>query len=350
MAAAAASYITRTSHGGSSSSLHHADITRITWTSRAAALRHHAAAAHSRALKLIHEAVAVNVTAVQKGPSFEVPSLPEVHVLWKTDLQEVRLRVDATPREQTFQYPSSIGNTRAHQHIYGTDNNPTMQSADDIYNTSQCANFINSTKSIQNTEDSAVFYPEDPVGTSPERDYQETPMNLTSTAQAYQQYYRLKNIPGSYTMPYYSDFENLNPDTITSASKTVKEARTLPPGEYIPVKKPEKKQLAFLKAQRIPVIDPNTCDSSSECNDTALKHFGRPADWSVNDLITVLKHLDPLLTNQLYPIIREHDIDGKALLLLNINVMLKYMKLKLEAALKFDKLIQKLKEGVYCGL
>ncbi|KAL6036931.1 hypothetical protein STEG23_015243 [Scotinomys teguina] len=211
---------------------------------------------------------------------------------------------------QTFQYPSSIDNTRAHQHIYGTGGNQTMQSTDDIYKTSQCANFINSTKSIQNTEDSAVFHPEDPVGTSPEREYQETPTDLTSTAQTYQQYYRLKNIPGSYTMPYYSDFENLNPGTITSASKTVKEARTLPPGEYIPVKKPEKKQSAFLKAQRMPVIDPNTCDSSSECDDMALEHFGRPADWSVDDVITVLKHLDPLLGKQLHPIIREQDIVG----------------------------------------
>ncbi|KAL6080912.1 hypothetical protein STEG23_010106 [Scotinomys teguina] len=40
----------RTSRGGSSS-LHHADITRIMRTSRAAALRHHAAAAHSSALQ-----------------------------------------------------------------------------------------------------------------------------------------------------------------------------------------------------------------------------------------------------------------------------------------------------------
>ncbi|KAL6060762.1 hypothetical protein STEG23_023369 [Scotinomys teguina] len=50
MAAAVAPYITRTSCG--SSSLHHADITRITRTSRAAALRHHAAAAHSSALQV----------------------------------------------------------------------------------------------------------------------------------------------------------------------------------------------------------------------------------------------------------------------------------------------------------
>ncbi|KAL6040441.1 hypothetical protein STEG23_021067 [Scotinomys teguina] len=45
MAAAAAPYITRTSHG--SGSLHHADITSIMRTSCTAARRHHASAAHS---------------------------------------------------------------------------------------------------------------------------------------------------------------------------------------------------------------------------------------------------------------------------------------------------------------
>ncbi|KAL6093132.1 hypothetical protein STEG23_010492 [Scotinomys teguina] len=51
MAAAAAPYITRTSRR--SSSLHHSDITditRIMWTSRASARRHHVAVTHSSAL------------------------------------------------------------------------------------------------------------------------------------------------------------------------------------------------------------------------------------------------------------------------------------------------------------
>ncbi|KAL6089135.1 hypothetical protein STEG23_010237 [Scotinomys teguina] len=72
----------RTSRGGSSSSLHHADITRITQTSRAAALRHHAAAAHSSAL---HTGSSL-CTAGCQASSECVPSsrAPLLHLIMKT--------------------------------------------------------------------------------------------------------------------------------------------------------------------------------------------------------------------------------------------------------------------------
>ncbi|XP_028743612.1 sex comb on midleg-like protein 1 [Peromyscus leucopus] len=254
---------------------------------------------------------------------------------------------------QAFQYPNSIDNTETFQYADYIDNNQALHYSDDLYNTqsSKYANSIDS--SIQNNEDNDVFHSEDSqevilVSSSPERDYEETPPSPTSTGQTYQQYYRFKNNPSSSSVPYYSDFENTNVDTITSTTSTVKEASTLPPGELIPIQNPEMRRLALLEAQRSPVIDPNTFGSSSECNDAVVRHLGSPANWSVNDVITFLNRLDPPLADQLYPIIREHAIDGKALLLLDFDVMVKYMGMKVGVVMKFSSYIQKLKEGVKC--
>ncbi|XP_036031477.1 sex comb on midleg-like protein 1 [Onychomys torridus] len=254
---------------------------------------------------------------------------------------------------QAFQYPNSIENTQTFQYADCINNNQPLHYADDIYNTHtlQYADSIDT--SIQNTEDNDVYHSEDSqevilVGSSPERDYQETPPSPTSTGQSYQQYYRFKNSPSSSTVPYYSDFENTNMDTITSTTSTVKEASTLPPGELIPIQNPEMRRLALLEAQRSPVIDPNTFGSSSECNDAVVRHLGNPVNWSVDDVITFLNRLDPPLADQLYPIIREHAIDGKALLLLDFDVMVKYMGMKVGVAMKLVSYIQKLKEGVNC--
>ncbi|XP_051035003.1 sex comb on midleg-like protein 1 [Phodopus roborovskii] len=250
---------------------------------------------------------------------------------------------DSIDNTQTFQYSGSIESNQTFQYSDSIDSNQTFQYSDSIDNTQtfQYSDSINNSQSIQNTENNS--------DSSPERDYQETPPSPTYTAQTYQQYYRYKNIPGSSTMTYYSDIENTTSDTITSATSTVKEASPLPPGELIPIQNPEMKRLALLEAQRVPMIDPTTFGSSSQCNDAVVRHLGNPLNWSVNDVITFLNRLDPPLADQLYPTIRKHDIDGKALLLLNIDVMIKYMKMKVGVAMKFGSYIQKLKEGVNCG-
>ncbi|OBS81018.1 hypothetical protein A6R68_20777 [Neotoma lepida] len=241
----------------------------------------------------------------------------------------------------TCQSPYSVDSTQTFQYTDRINTTPTSEYADSIANT----------KSIQNTENNAVPRSVDSqevilIDSSPERDYQESPPSPVYTAETYEQYYRLREIPGSSTMPYYSDFENRSLDTITS---TVSEASTLPPGELIPIQNPEMRRLALLEAQRTPTIDPNTFGSSSKCNDAVVRYLGNPVNWSVNDVITFLNRLDPPLADELYLTIRQHAIDGKALLLLDTDTMIKYMMIKVGVAMKFSNYIQKLKEGVKCG-
>ncbi|XP_040148356.1 sex comb on midleg-like protein 1 isoform X2 [Ictidomys tridecemlineatus] len=69
-----------------------------------------------------------------------------------------------------------------------------------------------------------------------------------------------------------------------------------------------------------------------------------PLTWSVDDVILFLNHTDPQMSGPLSGLIEQHEIDGKALLLLTSDTMIKYMGLKLGTVLKLCHYIEKLKE------
>ncbi|XP_042220656.1 polycomb protein Scm-like isoform X2 [Homarus americanus] len=69
---------------------------------------------------------------------------------------------------------------------------------------------------------------------------------------------------------------------------------------------------------------------------------GDPAEWTVEEVITHIANTDPALANHA-DLFRRHEIDGKALLLLNSDMMMKYMGLKLGPALKICNLINKIR-------
>nr|XP_003466461.2 sex comb on midleg-like protein 2 [Cavia porcellus] len=72
-----------------------------------------------------------------------------------------------------------------------------------------------------------------------------------------------------------------------------------------------------------------------------------PSTWSVDEVIQFMKRTDPQISGPLADLFRQHEIDGKALLLLKSDVMMKYMGLKLGPAIKLCYYIDKLKEGKY---
>uniref|UniRef100_M3XUR1 Sex comb on midleg-like protein 1 n=1 Tax=Mustela putorius furo TaxID=9669 RepID=M3XUR1_MUSPF len=69
-----------------------------------------------------------------------------------------------------------------------------------------------------------------------------------------------------------------------------------------------------------------------------------PSTWSVEEVIQFLKQTDPQTLTPIADLFRQHDIDGKALLLLKSDMMIKYMGLKLGTAVKLCHYIDKLKE------
>nr|XP_015091259.1 sex comb on midleg-like protein 1 isoform X1 [Vicugna pacos] len=69
-----------------------------------------------------------------------------------------------------------------------------------------------------------------------------------------------------------------------------------------------------------------------------------PSTWSVEEVVLFLKHVDPQTLTPLTDLFRQHDIDGKALLLLKSDMMMKCMGLKLGATVKLCHYIERLKE------
>ncbi|XP_063881397.1 polycomb protein SCMH1-like isoform X1 [Scylla paramamosain] len=69
---------------------------------------------------------------------------------------------------------------------------------------------------------------------------------------------------------------------------------------------------------------------------------GDPAEWTVEEVISHIAATDPALASHA-DLFRRHEIDGKALLLLNSDMMMKYMGLKLGPALKICNLINKIR-------
>ncbi|KAL7300347.1 hypothetical protein TKK_0006972 [Trichogramma kaykai] len=67
-----------------------------------------------------------------------------------------------------------------------------------------------------------------------------------------------------------------------------------------------------------------------------------PGEWTIEDVIQFIAITDPALEHHA-DLFRKHEIDGKALLLLNSDMMMKYMGLKLGPALKICNLVNRIK-------
>ncbi|XP_076025664.1 polycomb protein SCMH1-like [Genypterus blacodes] len=68
------------------------------------------------------------------------------------------------------------------------------------------------------------------------------------------------------------------------------------------------------------------------------------SSWSVDDVIRFVQEADPQTLGPHVDLFRKHEIDGKALMLLRSDVIMKYMGLKLGPALKLCHHIEKLKQ------
>ncbi|XP_042098203.1 sex comb on midleg-like protein 1 isoform X10 [Ovis aries] len=72
-----------------------------------------------------------------------------------------------------------------------------------------------------------------------------------------------------------------------------------------------------------------------------------PSTWSVDEVIMFLQDVDPQTLDPLVDLFRDHGIDGKALLLLRSDMMIKFMGLKVGTALKLCHYIDRLKGRRY---
>ncbi|XP_014476649.1 PREDICTED: polycomb protein Scm isoform X2 [Dinoponera quadriceps] len=91
----------------------------------------------------------------------------------------------------------------------------------------------------------------------------------------------------------------------------------------------------------VPELEAATSTTQSETSTTRTPS-NEPAEWTIEDVIHYIAITDPAL-GQHADLFRKHEIDGKALLLLNSDMMMKYMGLKLGPALKICNLVNRIK-------
>ncbi|CAN9500240.1 unnamed protein product [Ophioblennius macclurei] len=70
-----------------------------------------------------------------------------------------------------------------------------------------------------------------------------------------------------------------------------------------------------------------------------------PASWTIEEVMQFVRDADPAALAPHAELFRKHEIDGKALMLLRSDMMMKYMGLKLGPALKLCHHIERLKQG-----
>ncbi|KAF2885257.1 hypothetical protein ILUMI_20923 [Ignelater luminosus] len=87
----------------------------------------------------------------------------------------------------------------------------------------------------------------------------------------------------------------------------------------------------------------STTPTDTSLADSAVTtHKTPPPEWGIEEVIQFIESADPCLGVHA-DLFRKHEIDGKALLLLNSDMMMKYMGLKLGPALKILNLVQRVK-------
>lgn len=99
--------------------------------------------------------------------------------------------------------------------------------------------------------------------------------------------------------------------------------------------------LAKQARKSVPELEAATSTTQSETSGNRIPST-EPADWTIEDVINYIAITDPAL-GQHADLFRKHEIDGKALLLLNSDMMMKYMGLKLGPALKICNLVNRIK-------
>ncbi|XP_034036464.1 sex comb on midleg-like protein 2 isoform X2 [Thalassophryne amazonica] len=70
-----------------------------------------------------------------------------------------------------------------------------------------------------------------------------------------------------------------------------------------------------------------------------------PSSWSIDEVMQFVRNADPTALAPHAELFRKHEIDGKALMLLRSDMIMKYMGLKLGPALKLCHHIERLKQG-----
>lgn len=112
---------------------------------------------------------------------------------------------------------------------------------------------------------------------------------------------------------------------------------------------PDRGTKRFLQESYSSPLPQKLCKISRHSTDGSQRESPKPSGqdpslWTVEEVMQYVRDIDPVLAPHA-DLFRKHEIDGKALLLLRSDMMMKYMGLKLGPALKLTFHIDKLKRA-----
>lgn len=94
--------------------------------------------------------------------------------------------------------------------------------------------------------------------------------------------------------------------------------------------------------QRVSAYEAEASSTTEPCVSHKPACSNDPSEWTIEEVIRHILEIDPALHTHT-DLFKKHEIDGKALMLLNSDLMMKYMGLKLGPALKLLHVIDKIK-------
>ncbi|XP_015604754.1 polycomb protein Scm isoform X2 [Cephus cinctus] len=135
--------------------------------------------------------------------------------------------------------------------------------------------------------------------------------------------------------------ENQQNPTTTTTNPTQQHQAESSPAATTTNSTPTSPTPAKQARKSVPELEAATSTTQSESPAQRISST-EPAEWTIEDVIQYIAITDPAL-GQHADLFRKHEIDGKALLLLNSDMMMKYMGLKLGPALKICNLVNRIK-------
>ncbi|XP_017057417.1 polycomb protein Scm [Drosophila ficusphila] len=161
----------------------------------------------------------------------------------------------------------------------------------------------------------AEVHPEQ-VNVKPSNNYYKSPTTLSSSA----------SLPTSVSTPF-TGCQSASSTALAAGGVTAAKAATAPAGAA------ETAASTSYTAITSPLSTPTSASANSHLR-------SQPIDWTIEEVIQYIESNDNSLAVH-GDLFRKHEIDGKALLLLNSEMMMKYMGLKLGPALKICNLVNK---------
>ncbi|XP_071069320.1 sex comb on midleg-like protein 1 isoform X2 [Dasypus novemcinctus] len=204
------------------------------------------------------------------------------------------------------------------------------------------------------------YEPEEPLFREEEPVLRESPPVPSTFSPTYQPYYSQDDsMPGPSTMPCFASPRAPSTSSVISArASSVVASAVLAQGESSPTNSPGQMNYSLLENKNFGqrtnssslCVPPNFVTSVSVgfgSRDLTQGFPKDPSNWSVEEVIQFMEHMDHQSFSPLADLFRHHDIDGKALLLLKSDMMIKYMGLKLGTAIKLCHYIERLKQEKY---